>query len=86
MKSTGASIQDNKFGIMHYLHKLFDPPVLFAEKELSEQMAGLRLFVIVWEHRFKVSDFCVLHVEAWAVWPNPENLTFMSGSSSRGLS
>lgn len=66
MKSTVVSIQGNKFGIMHCLHKLFDPPVLFAEKELSEQMAGFRLFCffIVWEHRFKVSDLSVLHVEA----------------------
>lgn len=56
MKSTVASIQGNKFVIMHCLHKLFDPPVLFVEKELSEQMAGFRLFFIVREHRFKVSD------------------------------
>lgn len=47
MESTVVSIQDNKFGIMHYLHKLFDPPVLFAEEELSDQMAGLMLFFCV---------------------------------------
>lgn len=44
MKSTVASIQDNKIVIMHYLHKLFDPPLLFVEKELREQMAELGLF------------------------------------------
>lgn len=47
MKSTIALIQENKFGIVHYLHELFDPPVVFVEKELSEQMAGLRLFFVV---------------------------------------
>lgn len=47
MESTVVSIQDNKFGIMHYLHKLFDPPVLFAEEELSDQMAGLMLFFLL---------------------------------------
>lgn len=62
MISTIASIQDNKFGIMHYLHKLFDPPVVFVEKELSEQIAGLRLFFVVWEHRFKVSDLSLCFV------------------------
>lgn len=56
MKSAVASIPDNKFGNLHYLHQLFDPPVLFAEKESREQMAGLGLFLIVWEQRFKVSD------------------------------
>lgn len=86
MKFNVASVQNNKFGIMHYLHKLFDPPVLFAEKELSEQMAGLRLFFYCMGTQIQglrlIFVFCM-----WKpVWPSPEKLTFVSGASSCGLS
>lgn len=30
---------------MHYLYKLFDPPVSSVEKKLSEQIVGSRLFL-----------------------------------------